>query len=71
MKKYDIRKFRTLVVGFTQADMALQMGVSPNTISRWECKRLKMSKIAQAFLRYIIESDAKTLAAYEDAIKAK
>jgi DNA-binding transcriptional regulator YiaG len=54
-----IVKLRENYWGFTQKDLAQLMGVSANTLARWERGERKMPELAKNFVRLMVKTDLK------------
>jgi transcriptional regulator with XRE-family HTH domain len=54
MTKQEFRRLRKSI-GYTQGMLAKEMGLFIRTISRWETGEVKIPKIAELALMYIVE----------------
>ena len=51
----DTLKIKRMEQGWTQRDLAKAIGVDPQTISYWECERVKITKPMQMLLERIFK----------------
>lgn len=54
MTKQEFRKLRKSI-GFSQAKLAREMGLFIRTISRYETGELKIPKVTELALRYLVD----------------
>jgi DNA-binding transcriptional regulator YiaG len=58
IKGAEIKKLRARM-GFTQAELGRELGVTENTVARWERDEMKMSEPAVRLLRNIAAQKTK------------
>jgi DNA-binding transcriptional regulator YiaG len=53
MKGKELQRIRKQLA-FTQAQLAKQLGVTSNTVARWERDEVRIPKIAEVALRHVV-----------------
>ena len=54
MTRQEFKKLRQSI-GYSQVKLAKEMGVFIRTVSRWETGEVKIPKVTELALRYIVE----------------